>query len=78
MSVNIKLARLVGRVETRIADLQRDIGHFQFRDEEHAQNGLARMGRELQRLELHRAVVRRLNYPQALMPEYMQARGLEP
>ena len=45
---------------------------FEFSDEEHVQKGLAQIGRELQRLELHRSVVQRLNCPQALMPEYMQ------
>ena len=76
--MSLKQMHLVGHVETRIADLQQDLGRFQFSDEEHVQKSLGRIGRELQRLELHRSMVQRLNCPQALMPEYMRAKGLAP
>lgn len=78
MSATSEVTHLISHVETRIADLRRDIGHYQFSDEEHAQQSLARLDRKLRRLELHRAVVGRLHRPEALMPEYMRARGLVP
>lgn len=76
--MSFKKTHLVDHVETRIADLQQGLGCFQFSNEEYIQRRFARIERELQRLELHRSVVQRLNCPKALMPEYMRAKGLAP
>lgn len=58
----VEMKPLISNVEERMQCLQDDV---------------ERTRRELQRLELYHAVVKRLSSPEALMPEVVRAQGLD-
>ena len=61
-SVLVEMKPLISSVEQRMQFLQHDV---------------ERTKRELQRLELYHAVVKRLSSAESLMPEVVRAQGLD-